>query len=72
LISLPWLTSALARSRASRTIAELNAPQSPRSAVHTTSRWTWSLPVPASSFGAESTSVTAAAMLPSTLSMCSA
>ena len=32
----------------------MKAPHSPRSAVQTTSRCTWSLPVPASSFGAVS------------------
>ena len=64
--------SALILSRASRTIDELNAPHRPRSAVQTTSRWTWSLPVPASSFGAEAMSATDAAMLPSTFSMRSA
>ncbi len=36
-----------ARSRARRTIEELKAPDRPRSPVQTSSRWTWSLPVPA-------------------------
>ena len=45
-------------------LAELNAPESPRSPVHTSSRCTCEEPVPASSFGADATSVTAEAMLP--------
>ena len=66
---LPSATSALIFSRASRTIDELNAPHSPRSAVQTTSRCTRSWPVPASSFGADAGSATLAAMLPSTRSI---
>ena len=70
--ALPSATSALIFSRARRTIEELNAPHSPRSAVQTTRRCTWLEPVPARSFGAELRSVTDDAMLPSTFSMRSA
>ena len=41
----------------------VEGPHRPRSAVHTTSRCTLAVPVPASSFGAEARSVTEAAML---------
>src|SRR6185369_7721576 len=67
LTSLPSAMSAFAFSRARRTIDELNGPQSPRSAVQTTRRWTLSVPVPANSRGAESLPATAAAIEPSTL-----
>ena len=49
--SCPRPISSSALRRAARTMFELNAPASPRSEVQTTSRWFWSLPVPASSFG---------------------
>ena len=52
--------------------AELNGPQRPRSAVHTRSKCTWSLPVPDKSRGAVPTSPSTPAILPSTLRMCSA
>src|SRR6476619_7934454 len=72
LTSLPSAMSAFAFSRARRTIDELNGPQSPRSAVQTTRRWTLSVPVPANSRGAESLPATAAAIDPSTLPIRSA
>ena len=49
---LPSRISRLACSRARRTIEALKAPQRPRSAVQTTRRCVWSLPLPANSLGA--------------------
>ena len=56
-------------SRASRTIEELKAPQSPRSAVQTTRRWAWSLPVPIINGDPSSRPCNAMARLASTASM---
>ncbi len=50
-------------SRARRTIEELKAPDRPRSPVQTSSRWTLSLPVPASRRGALLDPAAAPAML---------
>ena len=61
-----------ARSRARRTIEELNAPDRPRSPVQTSSRCTWSLPVPASSAGAPGEPAAALAILAITASIFSA
>ena len=72
LTSLPWFISASARSRASRTIDELNAPDRPRSPVQTRNRCTWSLPVPASSAGAPGEPAAALAILEITASIFSA
>jgi len=47
-------------------IDELKAPQRPRSAVQTTSRWVWSLPVPARSRGASARPASVVATLPRT------
>ena len=49
--------------RAKRAIDELNAPQRPRSAVQTTSKWVLSLPVPASKAGADGVPATLSAIL---------
>jgi hypothetical protein len=51
---LPSLSNFCAVSRASRAIEELKPPANPRSPVATTSKCTWSLPLPASSSGAPS------------------
>src|SRR3546814_12236124 len=58
-------SSDLMRRRASRTIEELKPPQRPRSAVATTTRWVWSAPEPASSFGAPACPAAASASEPS-------
>src|SRR5262249_55275152 len=58
--------------RAPRTIEEWNPPQRPRSEVMTTTSWTVSLPVPASSAGAPSCPAMLAASEPSMRSMRSA
>ena len=72
LICLPCSRNARIRALAPRTIEPLKPPHRPRSAVATTTRWTSSRPVPASSGGAPSSAATLAARLVSIFAIRSA
>ncbi len=69
LTCLPCSSSSRMRARAPRAIELLKPPHRPRSAVATTTRWTASRPLPASSGGAPCRSATLAARLASICAM---